>query len=162
MPEMGGKRIRFKCKKKTCGNLITVKLPSSTVTGNHTTFIIPKAENNDFQSYMELKQNDGLHQLPLGLGIQVIGRTSSTKYPDISLDTDDKSVSRLHCIIEGIKDATDKVCFIIKDNNSKNHVFLNGIELTSDDELYLEHGDEVRLGLLPLDFHFQSVNNEKS
>lgn len=54
---------------------------------------------------------------------------------------DNSAISRVHCIIVqkgGVN--------YIKDNNSTNHTFLNGVELVPDTEVLLKHKSVIQMG----------------
>lgn len=151
-PEVGGKRIMFKCKNKDCNEFITIRLPKSAKVES-TTIIVEKQQTNLTKAYLEWDRKGEILRFPLNKGIQVIGRASNHKYPDISLESSDSSISRLHCLIEGIESKSE-THYIIKDHNSKNGVLLNGVQIYSEDELYLVQGDEIQLGLTKLKFRY--------
>lgn len=125
--------------------MITIKMPAQ-FRAEHSTIVTPGKEDVIETAYLEIRNKESKERYPLRIGIQVIGRKSVEKFSDIPLDIEDKTVSRTHCIIEGLKDAKDNLCYILLEKNSKNGVYLNGNKLTKDDELYLEDGDEIQLG----------------
>ncbi len=75
----------------------------------------------------------------------VIGRknTSGPEYrPDVGIETNDGYMSRKHCVIQ----RTPKGQFTIKDNGAKNRTWLNGKSLSEVEKLYLNDGDDIRIG----------------
>lgn len=151
-PEVVGKRIMFKCKNKQCNEFITIKLPKA-VKVESTTVVIENKNSYKANAFLEWNREGELLRFPLNNGIQIIGRKSNNKYPDICLESSDNSLSRLHCIIEGVESKNDHN-YILKDNKSKNGILLNGTEIYPEDELYLVHGDEIKLGLTTLMFKY--------
>lgn len=74
-----------------------------------------------------------------------IGRqnTSGPEYrPDVEVVTSDRKMGRKHAAIR----KRGKTGFVIKDLGSKNGVTLNGNGLEPDEEVYLNDGDQFRLG----------------
>lgn len=74
-----------------------------------------------------------------------IGRKNSSgpeHRPDVEVATDDKKMSRKHAAIR----KKGKTGFTLKDLGSKNGVFLNGNRMDADEEVYLNDGDQFRLG----------------
>lgn len=148
---LAGKKILFQCQNKACKEKVSFTMPNE----NHedrSTLIFNDHSANPGVAFLILESERQKYKYQLKDGIQVIGRKSSNKYPDIALDTDDRSVSRTHCIIDSFKNMTDKRCFVIRENNSKNGTYLNGNKLSQDDEIYLEDGDDIQLGHISLIF----------
>lgn len=74
-----------------------------------------------------------------------IGRQNSSgpeHRPDVEVVTTDKKISRKHAAIR----KKGKTGFTLKDLGSKNGVMLNGNRLDADEEVYLNDGDQIRLG----------------
>lgn len=90
--------------------------------------------------------------LPAGKIELILGRTDPAKdaYPDVDLTQfggEQGGVSRLHArlILQGTE-------VFIEDLNSTNFTFINREKLQSGQRYQLENGDEIRLGLLALEY----------
>jgi hypothetical protein len=82
-------------------------------------------------------------------GKNIIGRNSETTPPEVNLriDTEDKYMSRKHCIID-VADENGQIVYILNDSLSTNGTFLNGKaqRLSAQDEIYLKDADCVQIG----------------
>lgn len=152
-PEIAGKRIMFKCKNHDCNEFITIKLPQRLVDEKVTEIIDFTSGKNREGGFLEYEFDNQTLRFPLIEGEQTLGRISKTHTPDIPLENKDHSVSRNHCIIEGLKES-GKTLYIIKDNDSTNGTKLNGVALDPEDEIYLEDNDEIELGITKLKFNY--------
>lgn len=86
-------------------------------------------------------ENAPTQTFPLKKGQNIIGRKSLSKPADIMIETQDKYMSRNHCIIEVNKaSAGQGYEYIISDVGSTNGTFIN-----ADDQNRLKEGDEVYL-----------------
>ena len=81
----------------------------------------------------------------LPLGTNIVGRKSSSSDAHIQLPVDDLYMSRLHAMIKVTK-VNDKLCVTIANYKNKNTTTVNGTELRSCDEVFLNHGDEIIMG----------------
>ena len=91
--------------------------------------------------------------LPAGKAEWLIGREDMVAgvFPDVdvsSLGTDVGGVSRRHCIIRQQGNQ-----YTIEDLASTNHTYVNKVQLPANVPQPLNHGDEVRLGRLVLNFY---------
>ena len=74
-----------------------------------------------------------------------IGRKNSSgpeHRPDVEVETTDKKMSRKHAAIR----KKGKTGFTLNDLGSKNGVWLNGKKMDAEEEVYLDDGDQFRLG----------------
>jgi hypothetical protein len=93
-------------------------------------------------------------------GRQTVGRSSSSKKSDVSLETTDSFISGAHCIIEIARRANSITAFI-SDNESANGVWLNRSKhLAPNEIIYLTDGTIVGLG--KTEFVFVSGNEISS
>ncbi len=84
-------------------------------------------------------------------GRNTIGRKSSKHEAQLELDTDDKSVSRLHCLLEAITTSKGRVKVIISDLRtpdkvSQKPILLDDEPLAKEDRLVLEDNDTFQIG----------------
>lgn len=87
---------------------------------------------------------------PLMPGKNIIGRKCETTPPEVNLaiETEDKYMSRNHCVIEVLQAKNGMTDFILSDSGSRNGTFLNGKpqKLNTYDEIYLKDRDCVQIG----------------
>lgn len=91
------------------------------------------------------------HQYELKEGRNTIGRSSSKHDAQIELITDDKSMSRLHCLIEGVKLSNGRIKLIISDLRSpekidKMPLYVEDEPLAKEDRIVLADGDYIQMG----------------
>ncbi|MBP7306827.1 MAG: FHA domain-containing protein, partial [Saprospiraceae bacterium] len=80
-------------------------------------------------------------------GNQSIGRKSLNAKSELQIQTNDTTMSRSHCQIIGQKSKNGaSLEFVLKDYNSTNKVYLNGVQLGPGQEAYLSHGDHIKIG----------------
>jgi DNA-directed RNA polymerase subunit RPC12/RpoP len=86
---------------------------------------------------------------PLRNGKNVIGRNCDTTPTEVTLriDTEDKYMSRKHCIIEVIEEK-NRVDYVLSDSMSINGTYRNGKteRLLTNDEIYLKDSDCIQIG----------------
>jgi len=167
----------IRCKK--CNTIITAKIPEETtlikIMGKKPP--TPPSENGGGiggtyvgGSFLEERminlevipnQNTGFQTFIIDQEFVSVGRKNSSGpnfKPDIEILTDDKFIGRVHCAIQ--KKANKK--FVIKDLESKNKTYLNGQALEPGEEIYLNDGDEIKIGRTSLKVTFiQSENSHK-
>jgi len=73
--------------------------------------------------------------------VPLVGQIRIGRANDNNVIIDNKLASRYHAIIQKIKDD-----YFLKDTESTNGTFLNGIKIPSDKYIKLEHGDTVTIG----------------
>lgn len=147
-PEMRGKGIKFTCSNASCSQVIRLtipKLPAKEV--KSTVFNLgPIKEIQSAALILQANEYHSEQTFSIESGHYVVGRKSKSKYPDLSLDTTDHNISRLHCIIEGKIDKLGILHFILRDHQSKNGVLLNGNSLLNGEEVYLQDNDVIQIG----------------
>ena len=147
----GGEKIMVKCKGEDCENILTVSFPKKEPQSKPTVIMGPEKLQEDTPVIQVQYQTDTM-SFPLSQGINIIGRKDYDKHPDISLNVTDKSVSRLHCIVDGIEDVSGIRNYVLQDYLSKNGVYFNGKKLSKYDQVYLNHNDEIYLSKTRLTF----------
>ena len=145
------KLIEITCRGEYCNNKIQFRTPKQQATTSTETSKNPGKLLKNGPS-ITIDNNEDSIEYFLNLGVNVIGRKDYDKHPDISLNVLDSSLSRLHCMIEGVTDETKCNHFIIQDYKSKNGVYLNGRKLSEYDQVYLENNDEIYLSKTRLIF----------
>lgn len=141
--EVGSKKQGV-CQK--CGKIFTVSIPTSLASKFDSDPTIGNLSDDVSLLLEVLKDNDTSFQtFELTADYYVIGRKNNSgpaSRPDIEVVTNDMRMSRKHAIIK----KKGKSGFTIKDCGSKNGVFINGEKIASDEEIYLNDGDSIRLG----------------
>ncbi len=83
----------------------------------------------------------------LNMKKNLIGRKSRSSNPDIAIDTSDFTVSRIHCTI-GTKVNDGSCIWYIKDETSKNGIYINNKRIEPSIEIPIQNGDVIHLGSL--------------
>ena len=109
---------------------------------------------------LEVMKNDttAYQSFNLTSDYYTIGRKNSSgpeHRPDVEVETADKKMSRKHAAIR-----KKKTGFTLKDLASKNGVWLNGIKMDAEEEVYLDDGDQFRLGETTFLVNTTETNND--
>lgn len=144
--------LMIKCPNPECG----VKLRVRFDTGE--TVIAPKKGAANVPGYLIW----GGQSFELKEGRNSVGRGSSKHEADIELPTDDRSVSRVHCLLEVIKLKSGRVKVVVSDLRSADKIaqkptLVYDDLLASEDRLVLEDGDTIEIGDQTLRFHQKSM-----
>lgn len=94
-------------------------------------------------------ENAPTQTLPLQMGQNIIGRKSVSKPANLMIETEDKYMSRNHCIIEVLAKVLGGYDYLISDIGSTNGTFINADDqnrLKEGDEYYLKDGDTIQAG----------------
>jgi hypothetical protein len=110
------------------------------------------------ESSGKLKSLSTIQLLPLMEGINCIGRKPDAQdgYNLIKVDTEDRLLSRSHCLI-GVESKDGKWAYSIKDNKSSNGTYLNNEKLHEYDEVFLKNGDLIGIGTISFRFIVDSI-----
>lgn len=73
--------------------------------------------------------------------IELVAKITIGRETDNDVVVDNKLASRHHAIIQKIKDA-----YFLKDDNSTNGTFLNGVRIPADKYVRLNSGDKISVG----------------
>jgi pSer/pThr/pTyr-binding forkhead associated (FHA) protein len=147
--EFCGKLLSVKCKNPKCEEVLQFIIPKPQP---KTIVLDEKSDEDQFiQTFIDHEEGEKLNRFPLSDSVNIIGRKSDDSPANILIQTEDTSVSRKHCVIEKIE-MNGQIHFILSDCGSKNGVFLNGEKLDKEDEIYLQSGDVIYLGLTKLNF----------
>lgn len=86
------------------------------------------------------------HTYPLAEGQNIIGRKGYTSEATVQIDTDDRYMSRLHCIITvtTLPDGTRKA--VLSNHQNKNTITVDGQPLEAGDAIRLTDGNSIRMG----------------
>ncbi len=77
--------------------------------------------------------------------INLVAKMSIGRSPECSIVIDNKLVSRVHAVVQKIRDV-----YFIKDENSTNGTFLNGKRIPNDKYVKLNPGDKITVGTVNL------------
>lgn len=102
-----------------------------------------------------LSHNGKTYQLKLGRNI--VGRASQSANATVPIVTDDRTMSRVHCLLEAIKTNTDRMKVVLSDLRDEEKMkaqplLLNDEPVMHGERLVLENGDELVLGTQLLRF----------
>lgn len=84
----------------------------------------------------------------LQVGSNTIGRKATTSTATVQIDTQDKTMSRSHAIIE----VKGSGMHILRNDANKNPSYLNGVLIGPSDQMVLNDGDCIKLGMTELTF----------
>lgn len=144
--------LMIKCPNPACG----VKLRVRFDTGE--TVLAQKKSSATVPGYLTWQGRS----YKLKEGRNTLGRSSSKHEAQIEIDTGDKSVSRLHCLIETVRTENNRVKVIISDLRSPEKIIQKPTivyedELAPEDRLVLEDGDTIHIGDQALRFHQEEL-----
>lgn len=88
---------------------------------------------------------------PLSMGVNTIGRKAATSTATVQINVEDRYMSRSHAIIE-VKHAGTRTLHILRNGANKNPSYLNGTLIGEHDQLILNNGDRIKLGMTELTF----------
>ena len=153
-----GKTVSFKCINPHCGQQITkhIKQPTDFEAQPVATLVIENFDGHEKAS-LHVRENNYTKSCKYALNndVNIIGRKSKNSKADIQIMTTDLLVSRYHCSIIKLNGSeSNKYTYLLKDENSKNGVLLNGKKLRENEELFLHHKDEIGIGNLLIEFLF--------
>lgn len=77
--------------------------------------------------------------------IELVAKITIGRESDNDVVVDNRLASRHHAVIQKIKDA-----YFIKDDNSTNGTFINGVRIPPDKYLKLNAGDKITIGNMSL------------
>ena len=91
-------------------------------------------------------------EYPLDDGRNVIGRRAQTSQATVQIDTDDRYMSRQHCIITvtSLPDGSRKA--VLTNYQNKNTTTIDGQEITSTDAIRLTDGNSIKMGQTSVTF----------
>lgn len=158
----GQKSIGFKC--MGCGSVVHYKLEGETLVNLNVPNDLPprqKPEPPKAEQPKPPKTEPGwlivhdelteYQSFPLRLGLNFVGRLAATTPPEVSIriQTKDMFMSRKHCqILVKQRSPESPFEYLISDETSKNHTFVNGgkTKLAPGDELYLSDNETIQIG----------------
>jgi predicted Zn finger-like uncharacterized protein len=85
---------------------------------------------------------------PLKLGENIIGRKSTSQPADLMIETQDRYMSRHHCVLRVALDQRGQYQYLLADLSSTNGTFMlaKNKRLTEFDEIFLRDGDTMQAG----------------
>lgn len=89
---------------------------------------------------------------PLQMGLNSVGRKASTSTANIQIDTTDRSMSRLHSIINVTRMFDGTLRTTIKNADNKNTTYVGGQILYDGDTIVLNDGDVIKMGNVNITF----------
>ncbi len=105
----------------------------------------------------KLQHIDSEALYPLNLGINIIGRKSATSSADVQIETDDKTVSRLHIAIEVVELQSGGHKHYLSNANNKNTTMVNDHKVENDDKLILNSGDIIKMANVSFRFIAEKI-----
>lgn len=88
----------------------------------------------------------------LQMGINSVGRKASTSKATIQIDTSDRSMSRMHSIINVTRMFDGTLRTTIKNADNKNITYVGGQILYDGDTIVLNDGDVIKMGNVNITF----------
>lgn len=85
-------------------------------------------------------------------GRNIVGRKATTSSADVQIDTQDRYMSRQHCMITVTALADGSLKAVLKNYQNKNATTVDGLELAEDDEIRLNDGNSITLGRTTITF----------
>jgi len=145
--EAQGKKIKFSCKNKQCRERIEIRIPKKCL-DDKSTFVTPGKAQPVLSATIDVIPSEltPFSRIKLTKGLMTVGRKSKVIKADIQVETEDSDMSRLHFSVNCMKDALGTISYILKDESSKNGLFLNGERIQNDEEIYLMAGDVIKAG----------------
>lgn len=133
--------LMITCPNPACGAKLRVRFD----TGE--TIIAPKKKMATVPGYLSY---DGRH-FPLQEGRNTVGRSSSKHEAQIELETTDRTMSRVQCLLEVVRTENGRVKVIISDMRSSDKIsqkptLVGDDPLEEGDRLVLEDGDTIQMG----------------
>ncbi|HMQ08886.1 MAG TPA: FHA domain-containing protein [Saprospiraceae bacterium] len=145
-----GKKIALVCAHSACKKNFVTELGLNNIESHSSpdsTIYIPLTK---YVKKASLKiHQDNLSDIEINLESRkyIIGRGSSGEDDtNERIILNDPYVSRNHCMIWGQENNPKRIQFILKDLGSKNKTKLNDQELKENEVIYLENGDEIKIG----------------
>ena len=140
--------LMIKCPNPACGAKLRVRFDTG-----ETVIALKKGAAN-VPGYLSW----GGQSFQLKEGRNSVGRGSSKHEADIELTTDDRSVSRLHCLLEAIRLKSGRVKVVVSDLRTAEKIaqkptLVYDEPLATEDRLVLEDGDTIEIGDQTLRFH---------
>ena len=88
---------------------------------------------------------------PLQLGLNTIGRKSNKSTATIQIDTDDRSVSRVHAEIEVVRLQNERIKVVLRDIRDSEKIkikpsYFEDQKMYPEDRINLENGDTFKIG----------------
>ena len=135
-----------KCKKEIPLSYLDNKIGQGV--NDETLVVSPKAKEAGIGYLTVFPAPDTPQQeFQLNEGKLIVGRKAKVSTATICIQTEDKTMSRSHLLIEVKKDPKGNGYFhYLSDNNSKNHTLYNGKCIEEGDVVVLKDNDEIVLG----------------
>lgn len=139
--------LMVKCPNPQCGGRIRVRFD----TGK--TILAPDREAATVPGYLTHK---GQHY-PLQEGRNIVGRASQSGSATVGIFTNDRSISRVHCLMDAIATKSGRVKVVLSDLRDAEKMqvrpmLLNDEPVLQGERLVLDNGDELVLGTQLLRF----------
>jgi pSer/pThr/pTyr-binding forkhead associated (FHA) protein len=99
------------------------------------------SDSNFGKRLSNFKKHGALMLSYAGKNLPVTGQITIGREPENTIHIDDNMVSRYHALVQKIKDA-----YFIKDLDSTNGTFVNGLEIPKGKYIKLNKSDCIRIG----------------
>lgn len=140
--------LMITCPNPACGAKLRVRFD----TGE--TIIAPKKKIATVPGYLSYRGTP----FALQEGRNTVGRSSSKHEASIEIQTADRSVSRVHCLLDAVRTESGRMKVIISDLRTEEKIdkkptLVADEQLAVGDRLVLEDGDTIQMGEQILTFH---------
>ena len=78
-------------------------------------------------------------------GVNTIGRKATSSPASVQIETNDRTMSRNHAVIE-VRNAGGQMLHILKNGANKNPSYINNALIAANDQLILNNGDRMKFG----------------
>lgn len=116
-------------------------------------------------AWLELQAGKGTLRYDLTKNRNVVGRKATNSFADVSIETEDKSMSRQHFIITKKVYPGRRIQYVLSDAGSSNYTYLKTNEMTlldENDEYILENGDQILAGNTTIVFKTSPLRSQQS
>lgn len=118
------------------------------------------AETQEFHTSFISGLTDGImgkllyngQKYTLQMGINSVGRKATTSKASVQIDTNDRSMSRMHSIINVTRMFDGTLRTTIKNADNKNVTYVGGQILYDSDTIVLNDGDVIKMGNVNITF----------
>jgi len=138
-----------------CGTQLMVKFDNAASAGSPSV-----QESQEFHTCFLSGLTDGImgrllldgKEYALKMGLNTVGRKATTSSASIQIETDDRSMSRMHSVINVTRMFDGTLRTTIKNADNKNATHVGGQLLIDGDTIVLNDGDVIQMGNVNVTF----------